>query len=613
VWLVVLLVFSAVPLLLAAAASLMGWVYLRVLRRMERLVPAAEPQSEAMEPRRVGSQLRLIQADPRADLGPSAEQALEDARNVTTGVRFAYLVAALTYAALSTAFLVQAATKKSFMAALIMSYLILAPQIVVVTWFIRMSLRQRLATFLAYLLIGELLAHLAHLRLLAGPSGILGLVIALIDAIGLLVICPLAGLYFLLARRMQPFLALLTASLLYIGASGAALYASMLYPTHAAFQSALAAASKERWLISAGLLNVVLGVILAGKLLRLLPRSGRVFGLATLAVAVVAIVGSRMPLQGAPLVLTALSGTAGSVLGVLFVWAIFKLFVWLLEQGRWLTAELLDAHVCWTYLTLCLLFCAWGLRGSILSASRLLFLGCAAALALHIAVLHTLLRRIRARRPSRAPKRLLLLRVFGRADEPEDLLDALDDIWRRIGAVDLLAGSDVASRTLRSSMLEAFLLRRGADQFLKTDEEVDKRLLDLRSEVEGDARYPVNGVYCYANVWQRAFSRLAQDAAAVLMDLRGFTSKNTGCAWELAYLVKHTPLGRVLLLVDKHTDQLALEREARAAWTHLPLDSPNTSDQKPELKYLSYDRQSQADGHKLFRLLLKAAGDSAAT
>src|SRR5262249_24367672 len=109
------------------------------------------------------------------------------------------------------------------------------------------------------------------------------------------------------------------------------------------------------------------------------------------------------------------------------------------------------------------------------------------------------------------------------------------------------------------------------------------------------------------------FIRLAQDAAAVLMDLRGFTSDNRSCAWELAYLVKHTPLRRILLLVDKNTDRLALEREARAAWTHLPLDSPNTSDQERKLKYLSYDRQSAADGHKLFRLLLIAAGDSAAT
>jgi hypothetical protein len=98
------------------------------------------------------------------------------------------------------------------------------------------------------------------------------------------------------------------------------------------------------------------------------------------------------------------------------------------------------------------------------------------------------------------------------------------------------------------------------------------------------------------------------------MDLRGFTSEHTGCAWELAYLVKHLPLWRILLLVDDDPKQRALvEQEAREAWTYLPLDSPNTSDQEPELNYLTYHRRSAADRQKLFRLLLRAAGDSAAT
>ncbi|HEX3552288.1 MAG TPA: hypothetical protein VIA62_03555 [Thermoanaerobaculia bacterium] len=517
---------------------------------------------------------------------------------MTSRVRCTYLVAALAYSALSTAFLVQAAAKLPIESRVILPYLILAPQIVVVTWFIRISLRQRLWIFLGYALIGSLLA-----LLVAAPKRTLGLAIALI---GPFVIFPLAGLYFLLARRVQPFLVLLAASLLDIGMEAIPFYLIMSHPA----ETALAAASERPWLVAAGLANIVLGVILAGKLLR---QSGTRQALGTATLVVVAAVGGRMPLHGASLVLVILSGTAGSALGVLFVWVVFKVFGWLQERRRWLTPEILDAHFCWTYLTLYLLVWAWGLRGTALSDSGLLRLGLLLALALHFVVLHALLLRIRARRPSRAPKRLLLLRVFGRADEREDLLDALDDTWRWIGAVDLLAGSDVFSRTLRSSMLEAFLLRRSADQFLKTDVEVDVRLHNLRSEIEGDGRYPVNGVYCYVNVWKRAFIRLVQDAAAVLMDLRGFTSENKGCAWELAYLVKHTPLRRILLLVDDSTDLPALEREARAAWTHLPLESPNANDPEPELEFLSFDRRSEADGRRLFKLLLSAAtGDSAA-
>jgi len=407
---------------------------------------------------------------------------------------------------------------------------------------------------------------------------------------------------------MQPFIALLAAGVLYIGAVAVVIYSI----TSNLDQQIIYEASKRPWLIAAGLANVVLGVILAGKLLRLLSRSRRWFVVATLALVVVAFLGSRIPLQGVRSVLVTLSGTAGSTLGVLFVWAVFKAFVWLQGLGGWLTPEILEAHFCWTYLTFCLLIYAFWLRGSVFSDSGFLFLGCVAALALQPAVLHALLWRIRSLRLNRVPKRLLLLRTFGRADEPEYLLDALDDTWRRIGVVDLLAGSDVASRTLSSSMLEAFLLRRSADQFLKTDEEVDKRLLELRSEVEGDARYPVNGVFCYTSVWRRAFTWLAKDAAVVLMDLRGFTSNNKGCIWELDYLVRHAPLRHILLLVDDDTDQTVLQQKARDAWVHLPPDSPNASDQKPELKCLSYNSHREADGQTLFKLLLMAAEDSPA-
>ena len=615
--LTVLLVFSAILLSMAATASLMGWSRWRDLRQAERSIPAKEFQPEVIEPRRDGSQLRLIPADASVELGPVADQVLKDVLDLTTRVRFAYLFAALAYAALSTAFLLRATAVGQKIPVLIMSYLILAPQLVIVTWFSRMSLRQRLLTFLGYSLIGSLLGLLLLsarskemlwlVKLLIYPPD--GPLTILETPIGLFVVFPLVGLYLLRSRRMRPFLAFLAASLLYAGPG----WIAFRLITSDSAQLVLAAASTQPWLIPVSLANVVLGVILAGKLLRLIPRSRLHFGLAILAVVGVGIVGYGMPLHGAPLVLVIFSSTACSVLGMLFTWAIFKSFVWLQELGRWLTPAILAAHFCWTYLTLCLVLYAWEFRGSLLSGSDLsllvLSLGCVVALALHLAVLHMLLRRIRSRRPRWVPKRLLLLRVFGRTGELENLLDALDDIWRPLGPVDLLATS-----TFSSSVLEAFLLRRGADRFLKTDEEVNQRLLDPRPELEGDARYLVNGVYCSGNVWRRAFVRLAQDATIVLMDLRGFTSEHTGCAWELAYLVKHLPLRRILLLVDDDPKQRALiEQEAQEAWTYLPLDSPNTSDQEPELNDLTYHRRSAVDRQKLFRLLLRAAGDSAAT
>jgi len=337
---------------------------------------------------------------------------------------------------------------------------------------------------------------------------------------------PLIGLYFLFARRIQPFLGLLVASLLYLLASGFAL--SVIRLDLAAGMQEVA--KGKPWLVAVGLANLVLGVILAGTLLN--RRWGvRVIIIGTAALAMAVLAGSGLPLEDMPPVLWFLFGTAANVLQALFVWLVFKLFVWTQERQRWLTPEVLQAHLCWSYLTL--YFLAWTLAEVLFGYSGQLRWGLLLALALYIVILHTLLFRIRVQRPRLPPKRLLLLRVFGRADKREDLLDALGDTWLRIGAVDLIAASDVASRTLRSSMLEAFLLRRSDDQFLKTNADVDARLDHLRSEIEGDARYPVNGVYCYGNVWQRAFVLLAQASAAVLMDVRGFTSENRGCVWSL--------------------------------------------------------------------------------
>ncbi len=528
-------------------------------------------------------------------LGSPADQVLEDALDVTTRVRLAYVAAALAYAAVGAIFLVHSTAKLPLDARLTMAYLVVAPQLVILTWFISLSLRQRLSIFLAYALVGGAVA-----LLLAGPTRTSLLVAALS---GPFVFYPLVGLCFLLARRIQPFLVLLVASLLYILAGAITL--GVIRPDLAAGMQGVYRG--KPWLVAVGLANVVLGVILAGTLLKR-RWAVRVIGTAALAVAVVA--GSGLLLDDVPTVLSFLSGAAACVLQTLLVWLVFKLFVWFQELQRLLTPEILHAHLCWTYLTL--YFLAWTLGEALFSDSGRLRWGLLLALALYLAVLHTLLFRIRAQRSRLPPKRLLLLRVFGRADTREDLLDALGDTWLRIGAVDLIAGSDVASRTLRSSMLEAFLLRRSDDQFLKTNADVDARLDYLRSEIEGDARYTVNGVYCYGNVWQRAFVRLAQESAAVLMDLRGFTSENRGCAWELAYLVQRTALRRIVLLVDRRTDLQALEQVVGEAWTHLPLESPNAHDPEPELKVLSFTRRSEAERRTLFELLLSAASDDSA-
>jgi hypothetical protein len=221
-------------------------------------------------------------------------------------------------------------------------------------------------------------------------------------------------------------------------------------------------------------------------------------------------------------------------------------------------------------------------------------------------VLHAILRRSWRARVSRSGKRLLLLRVFGNADQRERLLDWLDNSWRFVGRIDLVAGTDLAERALGALMLEAFLLRRADQLFLRTDDDVRRRLAKLCSLLEGDLRYPVNSVYCYSSAWQEAVKLLATEANAVLMDLRGFSRRNQGCVFELTWIVQRLSLARILLLTDESTDYSALEATVYEAWSTLPASSPSVGQRRPLLTFVEANGSVSARDGTL-TLLLNAA------
>jgi len=287
-----------------------------------------------------------------------------------------------------------------------------------------------------------------------------------------------------------------------------------------------------------------------------------------------------------------LAAVPGGVLQCFLVWLLFKSLV-SLESLRWLPPQALHFHLCW--LSLALLFLAvlnvqladlpaserWVAQG-LLGAG---FVG-------YVALLHVLLR-LASKRFSGVPaKRLLFLRAFNATGKRERLLDVLDDSWRRLGRVDLIGGTDLAMRTLRSLMLECFVLRRMDIEFCRTSTDVDRRLARLASRMELDLRYPVNEVYCYADAWKTAMLALAPASDVVLLDLRAFTRANVGCQFELMHLIWYVALSRVVVLADGTTDAVALNEVAEAAWSRLPSDSPNTGSPAPQLLVLKIDKPS---------------------
>ncbi|MEA2329677.1 MAG: hypothetical protein QOE68_4636, partial [Thermoanaerobaculia bacterium] len=467
--LLVVLGFTAVPLSMLAAAILMGWLHRRSLKRRmrhteDRVAPLyVAPSQQAPQP--------AINGDDNVPETP--QDAGKEAERVHVKVQRAYTLAWLGYASIITVFII-AYTNRGMQwdGRIAIAYTALAPQILILTWSLRLTHRWRLLAFVVYGFVGSMVLAFFSNRAWHVAASV----------IGPFALFPMAGLLFLFVRRIQPFVVLLVASVLWFVGLGVLL-------DH--FRPAVTIGSRHAletnpWLIAAGLLNIILGVVLTTWLLqRRWPL--RVAGIAVALTGTV-LLGFDLVYQRLPIAIQVICFVAVAVLQIFILWALFKLFVWFQERG-FLTNELLQIHLCWVFLTL--YYEGSATANTLYTDQFAVRWGFLLALVLFIATLHMSLFLIRRSRPRCARKRLLVLRAFGRADEREDLLDDLHDTWRRIGAIDLIAATDVASRTLQSTMLEAFLLRRSDEEFLHNEADVKERLERRRSEIEADARYPV--------------------------------------------------------------------------------------------------------------------------
>jgi hypothetical protein len=272
----------------------------------------------------------------------------------------------------------------------------------------------------------------------------------------------------------------------------------------------------------------------------------------------------------------------------------------------------LHFHLCWLFLSLCYGLIAAN-TGANLSSGVPTWALIGAAFACYAIVLHVTLRFHWSASRKKSGKRLLLLRVFSDPAKRSQLLDMLDDTWRRSGRIDLIVGTDLALRTLSARMLESFLLRRTDREFLKSGEQVDRRIAALGSGLEGDLHYPLNELYCYADAWPYAVSRLAPESDMVLMDLRGFNRDRLGCTFELRVLLDTVTLRRIVLVTDSTTDVRALEETVEAAWNGLAAISPNAGDESPLLKTLAFPGNTATDSSALTLAVFAAAWETDGT
>jgi hypothetical protein len=159
---------------------------------------------------------------------------------------------------------------------------------------------------------------------------------------------------------------------------------------------------------------------------------------------------------------------------------------------------------------------------------------------------------LRVAEPTTPPLRLLFLRTFGRNQASQRLLSYVSHHWTRVGPVRLISSTDVASVTMSASQLADFVTGHFDQSLLRSEAEIETRLrFEPRRFLDG--RYPITEFLCDARTWQSCVLRVARDSDVVLMDLRGFTRRNEGCAWELAQLARQEQGKQLWLLVDSTT------------------------------------------------------------
>jgi hypothetical protein len=163
-------------------------------------------------------------------------------------------------------------------------------------------------------------------------------------------------------------------------------------------------------------------------------------------------------------------------------------------------------------------------------------------------------------RPRRGrPPTLLVLRVFQQDAKARGLFDHVVERWRLSGNTVLIAGTDLADRTLDAHDIFRFLDGKLAERFIASPEDVTRRIAGFDMVADVDGRHRVNECYCHDTTWQDALRALVSRSDVVLMDLRGFQAHNAGCRYELGTLAGASRELRVVVLTDARTDRAAAQ------------------------------------------------------
>jgi len=201
--------------------------------------------------------------------------------------------------------------------------------------------------------------------------------------------------------------------------------------------------------------------------------------------------------------------------------------------------------------------------------------------------------------------KLLVLRVFALRRLRERLFEVVAKCWRHVGSIIQIAGPDLATATVQPHEFLDFMGGKLSRRFIDSPKTFELRLSETDNEADADGRFRVNDFFCYDDTWRYVLDRLIQDSDAVLMDLRGFSSLNSGCIFEIDELLNLVPMERVVLVIDNATDEAFLRSTMTELWRKMCPTSPNRHCERFQL--LRFTRNDARNFTALLRALCGAA------
>jgi hypothetical protein len=220
-------------------------------------------------------------------------------------------------------------------------------------------------------------------------------------------------------------------------------------------------------------------------------------------------------------------------------------------------------------------------------------IACAAAYPVFVVVNRYAVRWVGLAAENRGARTLLLLRVFGYTRRTERLFDRIGSRWRYVGPVTMIAAPDVAARSIDPADFLYYMLGAIDESFVRSAADLRRRLETLDMRRDPDGRFRVNDFCCADTTWRATVTALMDRADVVLMDLRGVTSQQHGCEFELRELPARLPPQRLVLVVDNATDR---------AFVRMALGQAADA-----VRFYELNKSGAAGTQNLFHDLLRAA------